>query len=123
MRTLVVWIEKWISIRQLVPKTKTQSSCLCLEVRRGTNIHITRFLHLTSFESLVFVSAPFSKSSLTAGASAALIAKNNTGMGNDDAFGLAPRLNRSWTVASKCGRLYSSELTMISYSITRSGLL
>ena len=59
----------------------------------------------TSFESLAFVSAPFSNSSLTAGASAALIAKNSTGMGNEDAFGLAPRLKSSRTVASKCGRL------------------
>lgn len=59
----------------------------------------------TLFESLAFVLAPFSRSIFTAGASEALIAKNSTGIGNEDAFGLAPRLKSNRTVASKCGRL------------------
>jgi hypothetical protein len=39
-----------------------------------------------------------------------LIAKNSTGIGNEDAFGLAPRLKSNLTVASRCGRLEINDI-------------
>ena len=55
---------------------------------------------LTFSESVAQVEAPLSSSRRTASTSAALMAKNSTGMGTPDALGSAPRRNSSRIVDS-----------------------